>query len=114
MGGSKAYSGNNYALYLFANDDWKVTRNFSISLGLRYEFTAVPRSMKEYTLNSLADVPGVLTFFEPQPQKKNFAPRVGFAYSPGQVREAHRSAADSASPTIRFSTTSDSTCGLRR
>ena len=84
VGGSKAYSGNNYALYLFANDDWKVTRNLSLSLGLRYEFTAVPRSMKEYTLNSLADVPGVLTFFEPQPQKKNFAPRVGFAYSPGK------------------------------
>ncbi|HSP70368.1 MAG TPA: carboxypeptidase regulatory-like domain-containing protein [Bryobacteraceae bacterium] len=84
VGGSKPYSGNNYALYLFGNDDWKVTRNFSISLGLRYEFTAVPRSMKEYALNSLADVPGVLTFFEPQPQKKNFAPRIGFAYSPGK------------------------------
>ena len=40
--------------------------------------------MQEYTLNSLADVPGVLTFFEPQPQKKNFAPRIGFAYSPGK------------------------------
>ncbi|MCU1336285.1 MAG: Cna domain protein [Bryobacterales bacterium] len=84
VGGSKAYSGNNYALYFFGNDDWKVTRNFSVSLGLRYEFTAVPRSMKEYALNSLADVPGVLTFFEPQPQKKNFAPRIGFAYSPGK------------------------------
>jgi hypothetical protein len=84
VGGSKPYSGNNFALYAFGNDDWKVTRNLSISLGLRYEFTAVPRSMKEYTLNSLADVPGVLTFFEPQPQKKNFAPRIGFAYSPGK------------------------------
>jgi len=83
VGGSKPYSGNNYALYGYANDDWKVTRNFSLSLGLRYEFTAVPRSMKEYALNSVADVPGVLTFFEPQPQTKNFAPRIGFAYSPG-------------------------------
>jgi len=83
LGGSP-YSGNNYAMYFFGNDDWKVTRNFSLSLGLRYEFTAVPRSMKEYTLNTVADVPGVLTFFEPQPQKKNFAPRIGFAYSPGK------------------------------
>ena len=39
--------------------------------------------MKEFALNSVADVPGVLTFFAPQPQKKNFAPRIGFAYSPG-------------------------------
>ena len=84
VGGSSPYSGNNYALYAFANDDWKVTRNFSLSLGLRYEFTAVPRSMQEYTLNSQADVPGVLTFFAPQPQTKNFAPRIGFAYSPGK------------------------------
>ena len=84
VGGSAPYSGNNYALYAFANDDWKVTRNFSLSLGLRYEFTAVPRSMQEYALNSQANVPGVLTFFAPQPQTKNFAPRIGFAYSPGK------------------------------
>jgi len=84
VGGSLPYSGNNFALYGFGSDDWKVTRNFSLSLGLRYEFTSVPRSMKEYKLNSFADVPGVLTFFEPQPQKKNFAPRIGFAYSPGK------------------------------
>jgi hypothetical protein len=84
VGGSIPYSGNNYALYAFGNDDWRVTRNFSLSLGLRYEFTSVPRSMKEFEMNSLADVPGVLTFFAPQPQMKNFAPRIGFAYSPGK------------------------------
>ena len=32
----------------------------------------------------MANVPGVLTFFAPQPQTKNFAPRIGFAYSPGK------------------------------
>ena len=84
VGGSLPYSGNNHALYFFGTDDWKVTRNFTVSVGLRYEFTSVPKSMQQYTLNSLADVPGVLTFFEPQPQKKNFAPRLGFAYSPGK------------------------------
>jgi len=81
--GGKPYSGNNIALYGFANDNWKATRNLTINLGLRYEFNGVAKSMKEFALNKLADVPGVLTFFEPQPQKKNFAPRVGFAYSPG-------------------------------
>lgn len=81
--GGKPYSGNNIALYGYANDNWKATRNLSLNLGVRYEFTSVPKSMKEFALNSLADVPGVLTFVEPQPQKKNFAPRLGFAYSPG-------------------------------
>jgi hypothetical protein len=81
--GGKPYSGNNIALYGYANDNWKVTRNLSLNLGVRYEFTSVPKSMKEFALNSIADVPGVLTFVEPQPQKKNFAPRLGFAYSPG-------------------------------
>ncbi len=81
--GGKPYSGNNIALYGYANDNWKATRNLSLNLGVRYEFTSVPKSMKEFGLNSIADVPGVLTFVEPQPQKKNFAPRLGFAYSPG-------------------------------
>jgi hypothetical protein len=83
--GGKPYSGNNIALYGYANDNWKVNRNLSLNLGVRYEFTSVPKSMKEFGLNSLADVPGVLTFVEPQPQKKNFAPRLGFAYSPGNT-----------------------------
>ncbi|MEO8369474.1 MAG: carboxypeptidase regulatory-like domain-containing protein [Candidatus Solibacter sp.] len=81
--GGKPYSGNNYALYGFANDNWKFNRHLTLNIGARYEFTSVPKSMKEFALNSIADVPGVLTFVEPQPQKKNFAPRLGFAYSPG-------------------------------
>ncbi|MEO8593644.1 MAG: carboxypeptidase regulatory-like domain-containing protein [Candidatus Solibacter sp.] len=81
--GGKPYSGNNHAFSGYANDNWKVNRNLTLNIGVRYEYTSVPRSMKEFALNSIADVPGVLTFVEPQPQKKNFAPRVGFAYSPG-------------------------------
>jgi hypothetical protein len=81
--GGKPYSGNQIALYGFINDNFRATRNLTLNLGLRYEFSSVPKSMKEFALNSLADVPGVLTFFEPKPQKRNFAPRLGFAYSPG-------------------------------
>jgi hypothetical protein len=82
--GGKPYSGNQHALYGFANDNFRVDRHLTLNLGVRYEFTSVPRSMKEFALNSIADVPGVITFFAPEPQKKNFAPRIGFAYSPGE------------------------------
>ena len=34
-------------------------------------------------VNSLASVPGLITFGTPQPGYKNFAPRIGLAYSPG-------------------------------
>jgi hypothetical protein len=81
--GGKLYIGNNYQLYFYANDNWKVTRNLTLDLGVRYEFSSVPRSMKEFALNSLADVPGVISFTAPRSQKNNWAPRIGFAYSPG-------------------------------
>ena len=81
--GGKPYSGDDYGLYFYGNDNWKVNRNLTLNLGLRYEFNSVPQSMKEFELNSVASVPGVITFAAPQPQKKNFAPRVGFAFSPG-------------------------------
>jgi hypothetical protein len=81
--GGKLYVGNDVQLYFYGNDNWKVNRNLTLNLGLRYEYTTVPRSMNEFDLNSIADVPGVLTFHAPRPQKTNFAPRIGFAYTPG-------------------------------
>lgn len=80
--GGKLYIGNSDQLYFYANDNWKVSRSLTLNLGLRYEFSSVPRSMKEFALNSIADVPGVITFAAPKPQKNNWGPRVGFAYSP--------------------------------
>ncbi len=77
------YNGNSHQLFLYANDNWKVTRSLSLGLGLRYDYSSVPTSMKEFDMNQIADVPGLITFHAPRPQKKNFAPRIGFAYSPG-------------------------------
>jgi hypothetical protein len=81
--GNPTYYGDQWALYGYVNDAWRVRRNLSVNLGLRYEYTTVPFSQSLQTLNAVSNVPGVLVFNAPQTQKKNFAPRVGIAWSPG-------------------------------
>ena len=81
--GNNTYYGDQSAIYVYGNDDFRITKNLTFNLGLRYEFTSVPFSERLQSLNSAASVPGLLNFVSPQPQYNNFAPRVGFAYSPG-------------------------------
>ncbi len=82
--GNIIYHGNQQAIYLYGNDEWRVTSNLSLNLGLRYELTTVPLAQTQFQpANSISNVPGVITFGAPSKQTTNFAPRVGFAYSPG-------------------------------
>jgi hypothetical protein len=81
--GSNTYYGDQSAIYAYANDQYKVNQHLTLTLGVRYEFTSVPFSERLQSLNSAASVPGLITFGKPEPQTKNFAPRLGFAYSPG-------------------------------
>jgi hypothetical protein len=80
--GNNTYYGDQSAIYVYGNDDFRITKNLTFNLGLRYEFTSVPFSERLQSLNSAASVPGLIDFVAPQPQYKNFAPRIGFAYSP--------------------------------
>ena len=81
--GSTQYYGNQWATYLYGQDDWHVRNNLTVNLGLRWERTTVPETMKLQKLNAIASVPGLIDFREPRTNNKNFAPRIGFAYSPG-------------------------------
>lgn len=81
--GNVVFYGDQLSLYGFANDSWRLRPNFTVNLGVRYEYNGVPYSEKLQRLNAISNVPGLLTFGEPQAQKKNFAPRIGIAYSPG-------------------------------
>ena len=81
--GNSNYYGDQIGLYWFVNDNWKIRRDLSLNLGLRYEYTTVPSTERLQTLNKIADVPGLMTFNEPHYPKNAFAPRVGFAYTVG-------------------------------
>lgn len=81
--GDPVFYGDQSALYWFANDNWRIRQNFSVNLGLRYEYTTIPFTSRSQALNSAASVPGLITFAAPQAPRNNWAPRVGFAYSPG-------------------------------
>jgi hypothetical protein len=79
--GNFIYYGDQTSFYGYANDTWRATEKLSVNVGLRYEFTAVPVGEREQQLNIAASVPGLVEFKSPQPQKKNFLPRVGFNYA---------------------------------
>ncbi|MBO0861297.1 MAG: TonB-dependent receptor [Chloracidobacterium sp.] len=80
--GASPYEGNQKLLFAFAQDDWRIRPNFTLNLGVNYAYQEVPFSARQQGVNSIASVPGLINFGEPTSQKKNFAPRIGVAYSP--------------------------------
>lgn len=81
-----------YQLNFFAQDEWRIRPNVSLSFGLRYEYNTTPHDTSgriEQTFNSaaLSLVPGLDQFINGRKgifdsDKNNFGPRVGIAYSP--------------------------------
>lgn len=92
--GTSSYLNLRYYQYdFFGQDEWRIRPNFSLSYGLRYEYNTPPTSANdqiERTFSSplLAQfVPGLSRFIDGRTNifdadKNNFAPRVGFAWSP--------------------------------
>lgn len=80
--GSPNFVGNRFQWFFFGQDDWKILPNLTLNLGLRYEYSNLPRDAAAQELNALASVPGVIEFKRPRTDKDNFAPRVGLAWSP--------------------------------
>ena len=80
--GDVVYYGTQKILYAFIQDDWRVRPNLTLNLGINYSYQEVPAGAQTQELNSIASVPGLLEFHSPVPQKRNFGPKVGFAYSP--------------------------------
>jgi hypothetical protein len=80
--GNQTYYGDQTALYGYVNDTWRATPKLTLNGGLRYEFTSVPVGERAQSLNSAASVPGLITFAQPKPAYKSFAPRLGINYAP--------------------------------
>ena len=90
--GSVTYYGNQKAVYWYANDSWKVNQNLTLNLGIRYEYTTISTSEAQQALNTISNTPSIvvpgavnqqLLFDAPRAPRNNWAPRIGFAYSPG-------------------------------
>jgi hypothetical protein len=85
------YFRNSY-LAGFVQDDWKVRPNLSLNLGLRYEYYS-PVKEKFGRLTNVFFSPGNLSTIQvrpvdrlSEPDRNNFAPRFGFAYTPNGLR----------------------------
>ena len=71
----------------YGQDDWRVATDLTLNLGLRYEFVTTPRELDGKVTNVRSVTDPTATLGDPlflNPTLKNFAPRVGFAYSPGR------------------------------
>ncbi|MEK6320835.1 MAG: TonB-dependent receptor [Acidobacteriota bacterium] len=77
----------------FVQDDWKVRPNLTLNLGLRYELFTPPTETGDRLTNFVFDPANpanghvVLTDRLFKTDRNNFAPRFGFAYSPGRFNE---------------------------
>jgi hypothetical protein len=93
--GTGSTADNYHGIYWFVQDDWKVTSRLTLNLGLRYEYSGVPRDEALQALNAIADDPAAGIFFrKPKSDTNNVGPHVGFAWDPtGRGRWAVRGGA---------------------
>jgi hypothetical protein len=75
----------------FINDTWQVSRNLTLNLGLRYEYHSPAQTYAGFASMLNADATALIPTSHPaqgfefhEPNKKDFAPRVGMAYRLGE------------------------------
>ena len=88
--GLRSYAGWWIAPYV--QDDWKVSTNLTVNLGVRYELdTTITEQRGDYitgfdrtAINPVCNCPGTLTFPKNifDSDKNNISPRVGFSWNP--------------------------------
>jgi hypothetical protein len=98
-GGSNEVAIRESLFAVYIQDDWRARSNLTLNLGLRYEFTTLPKDannrIQEITTLVNCATPGVLpspsspcgpmhvgSFIASNPTTKNFEPRIGFSWDP--------------------------------
>ncbi len=74
FGGQGALRALTHEVALFANDDWRLTRDLTLNLGVRWEYQSAPEGY----------------FSGASANPKMFSPHLGFAYSPHKTRRSPR------------------------
>ncbi len=66
----------------FVQDDYKVTRRFTLNIGLRYEFSTLPREKygRDAAILTLLDPAPITGQLYQNPTYHNISPRIGFAW----------------------------------
>lgn len=88
---ARNYRTDDYAF--FVQDDWKARPNLTLNLGLRYEyFPPIKDELNQQSNiiigpNGLVDARVAVVDELFKPDRNNFGPQIGFAYSPGFMRE---------------------------
>ncbi len=81
--------GRRWYTFGYAQDDVKLKPNLTINLGLRYEYYSVVNEVKDrgrvFDFECGGFCPAGTPFYEPD--RNNFAPRVGFAWSPKKFND---------------------------
>jgi len=91
VNGQRYFRTNSYGA--FVQDDWKFRPNLTLNIGLRYEYQT-PLTEKEgrlsnYILGPNGIVDGRVELVDQlyEPDRNNFAPRLGFAWSPARFSD---------------------------
>jgi outer membrane receptor protein involved in Fe transport len=56
------YYGDRITHGLYANDNWKISKNVTANLGVRWEYQTLPYTERLLPMNAVSNVPGLITF----------------------------------------------------
>ena len=79
--GGISFIGNRTLVHPFIQDSFRFN-GVDVELGIGYEYSSIPESLRRQAMLAGLSVPGVVRFAGPRSDRWNFEPRVGLAWSP--------------------------------